>query len=198
MRTPINQGFTMAELLVVVAIIGILGGVIVPAGFNAWRTQQVNAAVADLEGWLAGVQRSTDQNNVSCRVTINTGTLQPQAALATATAITPGTTTAATGVTCGTGDSVRLPGLGGGSFSVATSFAANQFYFTKRGAISTNNIGGLAKASGADSNLSIRISADGQLPTACLRLTGMLGLIRRGWNNASGSTATECTTWGAL
>jgi len=198
MRTQYSKGFTMTELMVVVAVIGILGGVIVPTGINAWRTQQVNAAVAELEGWLAGVQRSTDQNNVSCRVLINTGTLLSQAALATATAITPGTTTAASGVVCGTNDSVRLPGLGGGNFSVATSFTGNQFYFTQRGAISTDNVGGLAEVSGADNNLSIRISADGQIPTACLRLTGMLGLMRRGWNNATGSTATDCTTWGAL
>jgi hypothetical protein len=101
-------------------------------------------------------------------------------------------------VVCGTNDSVRLPGLGGGNFSVATSFTGNQFYFTQRGAISTDNVGGLSKVSGADNNLSIRISAGGQIPTACLRLSGMLGLMRRGWNNSSGSTATECTTWGAL
>ena len=58
---------------------------------------------------------------------------------------------------------------------------------------------GLAKSTGTtDNTLSIRVSADGQPPMRCIRLTGMLGLIRLGTNSATGSTPTDCTSWGAL
>jgi hypothetical protein len=32
----------------------------------------------------------------------------------------------------------------------------------------------------------------------CIRLTGMLGLVRLGTNSSTGSTTTDCTSWGAL
>ena len=201
MRMQQTQGFSLVELMVIVAVLGILGGVVVPAGFNAYRTQQVNAVVSDLAGWLDEVRASTETNNVSCRVDITTtGTLRSQDVIATATAITPGTTTVASGVVCGSGNPLRLPGAGGsGTFSVATSFTNNLFYFTQRGAISTDNTAGLAKSTGTtDNNLSIRVSADGQPPMRCIRLTGMLGLVRLGTNSSTGSTTTDCTSWGAL
>jgi len=196
-----SHGFAFTEWVVSLAILGILAGIVIPAGLEAYRTQQVNSAVSDLAGWLDEVRASTDAQNVSCRVSITTtGTLRSQTAVATATAITPGTTSSATGVVCGSGNPFRLPGIGGsGSYSVTTSFTDAQFYFTQRGAISTDNTAGIAKSTGTtDANLSIRISADGQPPVRCVRLTGMLGLVRIGSNSTTGSTATECTTWGAL
>lgn len=196
-----THGFTLTELILVVAILAVLWGMIVPAGIDSYRTQQVNAAVTDMAGWLDEVRASTDTSNVSCRVTITTtGTLRAQSVVATATAITPGTTATAPGILCGSGNPLLLPGIGGtGSYSVATSFTNNQFYFTQRGAISTDNTAGIGKSTGTtDANLSIRISADGAPPIRCIRLTGMLGLVRLGSNSTTGSTASDCTTWGTL
>lgn len=201
MKIEHSDGFTAIELLVTIAVLGIVGGIAIPAGLNAFRTQQVNAAASELTGWLDEVRTSTETNNISCRVTITTsGSLGAQDIVATATAITPGTTTPAAGVVCGTGNPMRLPGIGGsGTYSVATSFTNNQFFFTQRGAISTDNTAGLAKSSGTtDANLSIRISSAGLPPMRCVRLTGMLGLVRLGVNNTTGDTSNDCTTWGAL
>jgi len=201
MKLEPSRGFTLFELMVTIAVLGIVSGLVIPAGINAYRTQRSNAAVSELAGWLNEVRASTDSKNVSCRVSITTGTLRSQDVIATATAITPGTTTAAPGVVCGSGNQLRMPGAGGSSsFSVGTSFTANAFYFTQRGAISIDNTAGLAKSTGTnnDNNLSIRISADGQPPMRCVRLTGMLGLVRIGSNSTTGGTTNDCTSWGAL
>ena len=201
MKIQEPTGFSATELLVTIAVLGVIGGIAIPSGITAYRTQQVNAAVSDLTGWLDEVRTSTETNHVSCRVTISTsGTLRAQDVLATATAITPGTTSPASGVVCGSGNPMRLPGVGGaGSYSVTTSFTNDQFFFTQRGAISTDNTASLAKSTGTtDANLSIRISSGGQPPMRCVRLTGMLGLVRLGSNSTTGTTSNDCTTWGAL
>jgi prepilin-type N-terminal cleavage/methylation domain-containing protein len=201
MKTPRSQGFSLFELVVTIAVLGIVSNLVIPAGIEGYRTQRVNAAVSELAGWLNEVQASTDSKNVSCSVSIKTGTLGTQDVMATATAINPGTTTAASGKVCGSGNPLRLPGAGGASrFSVGTSFTGSTFYFTQRGAISTDNTAGLAKSTGTndDNNLSIRISADSQPPMRCVRLTGMLGLIRIGYNSTTGVTTNDCTAWGAL
>jgi len=201
MKMQNHSGFSAIELLTTIAVLGVIGGLIIPPGLNAYRTQQVNAAVSDLTGWLDEVRSSTETKNVSCRVSITTtGVLRAQDVVATATAITPGTTSPASGVVCGSGTPMRLPGAGGtGTFSVGTSFTNDQFYFTQRGAISTDNTAGLAKNTGTtDANLSIRISSGGQPPMRCVRLTGMLGSVRVGSNSTTATTSNDCTTWGGL
>jgi prepilin-type N-terminal cleavage/methylation domain-containing protein len=200
-----TAGYTLAELMVTVAVLGILASVLINSGINSWRAEQAKAAVTDLSSWLEEIRSSADSQQVSCRVTINTGnSLNSQSTLATAQAINPSTNSAAAGVTCGTGNPLRLPGIvGNATFGVATSFAAtsppNTFSFTPRGAISTDALGSTnAGSTLASGFLSIRISAGGQAPLRCVRLSGMLGLVRLGFNNTTGSTSSECTTWGQV
>jgi prepilin-type N-terminal cleavage/methylation domain-containing protein len=196
MSSTQSRGYALSELMIVVALIGIVGAISIPIGVQSWRREQANAAVLDLAGWLAEVQRTTNSSNVSCRVNLTTGTsLAAQSVLATATAIQPGTTTPVTGVTCGTGNPLRLPGIAGTpTFRVGSSIPANTLYFTQRGAISTDNL----VSSAASTDFSVRVSVDGQIPMRCVRLSGMLGLIRLGSNSTTGNTSSNCNNWGAL
>lgn len=191
-----SAGFALSELMIAVAILGVLGAIAIPLGLQTWRREQANAAVLDLAGWLDEVQRTTDTRNVSCRVNITTGTaLAGQSVLATATAITPGTTNPANGVVCGTGNPLRLPGIGANPrYQVGSSFPNNTLFFTQRGAISTDN----TVSTAANTTFSVRISVEGQIPMRCVRVSGMLGLIRLGSHSGTGNTGTDCTTWGAL
>lgn len=191
-----SRGFALSELMITVAMIGITVAISIPIGVQFWRREQANAAVLDLAGWLAEVQRTTNTSNVSCRVNLTTGSnLAPQSVLATATAIQPGTTTPATGVTCGSGNPLRLPGIAGAtSFQVGSTIPGGTLFFTQRGAISTDNL----VSSAATTDYSVRVSVNGQNPMRCVRLSGMLGLIRLGSHSTTGSVATDCNRWGAL
>jgi Tfp pilus assembly protein PilE len=190
------RGYALSELMITVALIGVVGAIAIPVGIQTWRRAQANAAVLDLAGWLDEVQRTTDTSNVSCRINITTGAaLAGQSVLATATAITPGTTNPANGVVCGTGNPLRLPGIGANPrYQVGSSFPANTFFFTQRGAISTNNLASTA----ANTTFSVRVSVEGEIPMRCVRLSGMLGLIRLGSHSGTGNTANDCNSWGAL
>lgn len=63
-------GYTLVELLVTVAILGILSSVVIHVGWREWRREQVNSVVLELASWLQMVRRSALKGN-SCQVTIH-------------------------------------------------------------------------------------------------------------------------------
>ena len=54
---PAERGFTLIEILVVVAIIGILGSIAVPGLKNAMRKSKKNATIAELRVFRDSMQR---------------------------------------------------------------------------------------------------------------------------------------------
>lgn len=179
LRAPgrVARGFSTMEIMVTVAVLGVVAAVVVPANQSQWRRERVNAAALELTSWLEVIARSPDQTGNNCTVTITTGT--NRAAGATLAEVLP--------AACAPESTLRLPGavLGNATYNVGASNTS--FIFTPRGAISTNGVG-----TDVATNIQVRISIDGQAPLRCVQLTGLLGLIRLGNNNATGNVATAC------
>jgi Tfp pilus assembly protein FimT len=170
-------GFSTMELMVTVAVLGVVAALVVPANQSQWRRERVNAAAVELTSWLEVIARTPDQTGTTCTVTVSTGT--NLAAGATLATVAP--------ATCAPESTLRLPGavLGASTYNVGAS--ATSITFTPRGAISTDGVG-----TAVANSIQVRISIDGQAPLRCVQLTGLLGLIRLGNNNATGNVTTAC------
>ncbi len=171
------RGFSTMEIMVTVAVLGVVAAVVVPANQSQWRRERVNAAALELTSWLEVIARTPDQTGTNCTVTVSTGA--NRAAGATLATVAP--------ATCAPESTLRLPGavLGNATYNVGAS--ATSITFTPRGTISTDGVG-----TAVATNIQVRISIDGQAPLRCVQLTGLLGLIRLGNNNATGNVATAC------
>jgi len=179
-----SPGFTVVELMIAVAIIGVVASAAVTNGIVQWRREQANAAAMEFTGWLEPISRRPERTGATCTVTITPGTsLAPGSVYATVTNSPAGI--------CSSEPSLRLPAINQTS-TYAVAATSNSWSFTPRGAITT---GTGATASSSNTDISIRFAVGGQLPVRCVRLSGTLGLFRFGSNNASGNTATECPVW---
>ena len=168
------QGFSTMELMVTVAVLGVVAAVVVPANQEQWRRERVNAAALELTSWLEVIARTPDQTGVSCTVTVTPGTNRAAGALLASVVSNP------SGVACAPESTLNLPAtvLGASTYNVGAS--SNTITFTPRGAVSTAV------------PIQVRISVTGQLPLRCVQVTGLLGLLRLGSNNTTGNVATAC------
>lgn len=162
------------EIMVTVAVLGVVAAVVVPANQVQWRRERVNAAALELTSWLEVIARTPDQTGATCTVTVTTGTNRAAGALLATVVSNP------SGVACAPESTLNLPAtvLGASSYNVGAS--SNTITFTPRGAVSS---------AGA---IQVRISVDGQLPLRCVQVTGLLGLLRLGNNNTTGNVGTAC------
>jgi prepilin-type N-terminal cleavage/methylation domain-containing protein len=174
-------GFTVVELMIAVAIIGVVASAAVSNGIVQWRREQANAAAMEFTDWLEPISRRPERTGVTCTVTVTPGTsLAPGSVYAT---VLP--------ANCSTEPSLRLPAINQTS-TYAVAATATSWSFTPRGAITT---GTGATASSSNTNITLRFAVGGQLPLRCVRLSGTLGLFRFGSNNTTGVTTTDCTDW---
>ena len=165
-----GHGFTLLELLVVVAILGVIGGLGLPAMINNYKKAQVNDLTTGLAGWLQEV-RSAALKGSSCEVLISTGP------------IADGDTVASIGEpipeTCATPNNpYLLPESARGANYIITA-NINSFSFTQR----------TSKYPKEDVLITISMANNG--PTRCLQLNGLFGNMEMG--NASSSDACELT-----
>lgn len=65
-----SQAYTLVELMVTVAIVGILAGVSIVTFGRNWRDERVKAATLETSAWLEEVRKIAIQKATPCRVTI--------------------------------------------------------------------------------------------------------------------------------
>lgn len=160
-----DHGFSISELLVTVAILGILSGVVIDLGLREWRREQVNGVVLQLAGWLQSVRRGALKGN-SCTVSLTPSTLGNGDTLAQVSA-------------CGGIGALQLSGLAANPRFVVSLRRApdNRFTFTPAGTLSP--------APEPDAPIVIEVVLAGHPDSGrCLQLDGLLAAIDVGVSEA--------------
>ena len=68
---PTNAGFSLLELTIVVAIVGILSGLSIVTFSHQLRKERLKASTRDAVSWIESIQSKAIQQNKICEITIN-------------------------------------------------------------------------------------------------------------------------------
>ena len=163
-----NKGFTLLELMLVVALIGLLSGIALPNFLSNWEDERLNATTKITVAWLDDLRRKAIQNSVPCRATWDTvnSSLSAQCDHETSPS-----------------DSLNLKSEISNSENVAVSLRSGDptiWIFTPRGT-STTDAEAIFTLTGSNSD-----------PGRCLRVTAPLGLIRAARRRRSGGGQYTC------
>lgn len=168
--------FTITELLVAVAILGILSAVTIRESLSFNRDQQAYAATQELLGWLEAVSAQAAVNG-PCTVTFTAGAN-----------LAPGSTMAS--VTAGNArcspEPARLPsGSTIGTFSVGVAYTPNtstNLVFSPRAGVVAGGV-----------QATVKIVSAGGAPLRCVRVN--FSSLTGGINATSADVADTCNVW---
>lgn len=165
------SGFTLVEMVVVAAILGVLASLGVVATGEIQKRERVNALAIGLAGWLEEVRRAAMRGN-PCDVTITTGNLSGLAVVAQLSG-------SPIPETCPTQNNpFQIPDVAKeGSFVVTAS--SSGFAFTPRG----------TKFPAEDITITITTGNNG--PARCIQLIGLLGNLEMGKSSHGDCTLTR-------
>ena len=166
-----DQGFTLTELMVTMAVAGILSGIALSSMSQPWRRQRLDTAAKELTAWLEQRRIQAIQTSSNCIISINTS----QAQLA-----------AASDNNCGEFGLLNLRNTttNSQSLKLESTYGTNdvdELLFTPRGTSTTA------------AELRLSLSLPGESRQRCINITSPLGLIRLG-RSLSDSNTCDYTT----
>lgn len=166
-----QKAFSLTELMVTVAIIGILSSIVIQITGNEWRRERVQAVQVDLVGWLEAVRRAALRGQ-SCTATIDVA------------ADAPGEELGTVGGTCLYRLPMTIPGVVGRGTEYRVTAEPASLVFTPRGSV---------RAAGVrlDADALITITLVGRGPVACIAISPTVGAIRSGLIH--GTDGNACT-----
>ena len=198
-----NSGYSLAEVLVVVVIIGIVSSIAIPSFLFVLRRERVNAVALEIAGWLEEarsisarevrtqvIQDAVAERNIGgCSISIN-GSL-PNAS--------EGSQIASVSGCAARNANLLIPPVQGSQFNIAVFTGAGaaqsgslNLYFTPRGMWSSET------PELQDQDLEIRVVLnDGRGPKRCVRISSILGSIDIG-TSSSGDLTASCTSYGSI
>ena len=171
-RQDRRAGFSLVELVMVVAMIAIFSALAIETGIHQWQRERVNGMAVQLAGWIDTVRRSS-LRGTSCMIQINTGTISQNGTLAQ----TVDDASVAGNNNCLSSTPLKVNENSNMTFSVSSSTASN-FGFTPRGTLTPST-----------STITISLALTSGGPSRCVQLSGLLGVVSVG--RGSGAS---CTT----
>ena len=197
-----KAAFTLLELLVVVAILGVLSSVVIASGFQSLERSKINAVAVELAGWLTAIRA---KNSSGCYVDYVGATAAPLEVSRTAT--DPGVTFASgaevlkfrvdtdcadpSSDSSGAKAPFRLPANVGGGYTLRLY---DPIIFSPRGTIAmADNYEDNPPTVVTTSHIKI-FHADSRL-LRCIRIRYWTGIIEIGSNSNATAISDDCTSF---
>lgn len=176
-RRATSLGFSLTELLMVIAIIGLINGLTVAFTGQEWQRERVNAAAIGLAGWLEEVRgqalRETSDTPDAGGCVVSFATLNHAPAGSTLATVSPGR--------CAASASFLIPAVTNSHDRYTTTTNATTITFTPRGSVTSSS----------DAVVNILLVGSRQL--RCVRVSAILGVVRIGSSSTANSSADTCT-----